>query len=273
MPSHTGTAALLVALVALALPSPAWAQLGAIEAFARNVTDMSFFVNGGDLLGGSDELTSGDFGLTSFGVELLFSVGEVTRPVRGARVSDSDPATERDSVRLVWKSMEVTRSDGVVDTVYHYEVEAVPPPEPVEETIWFLEVGIGYGQIQGFEMKDPSLDIRGAVRDLPAVSLYASYEPTGTYAGLRTGFMKTQGLQLIHSGGEVLQGDADAFFVGALVGQAKDLGAFILFAESGYAARYFPSVEWDSDPLPAGTPRDLGISGWYLGTGVQFAFR
>lgn len=271
---HRASAAAAAVLLLLGLPGALRAQLGAVEAFARNVTDLSFYYTTGGLAWGSDELTSDPFGTNSYGVELLFSVGEVTR--RLPRPANARPAAPRDSVQLVWTGMTVTRSDGRVDTVYTYEVQPAPPaPPPPTETIWYLELGIGYGQIQGFEMADPDLEIHGSVRDLPSVSLYASYEPWGSYLGLRTGYMKTRSLQVVAEGiDDPFTGDADAFLFGAVVGQAYEVSSLNFFVEGGYTRRAFPSVEWRGPgPLPSGIPRELDVSGWSISTGIQFGFK
>lgn len=260
-----------IALFLLFLPTPARAQLRAIEAFARQVTDLSFYFSTGDLLGGSDELSTGDFGLAAYGVELLFTVAEIRRPVPGAEA----PPPPDDSVRWVVREMEVTRSGGQVDTVYRYDAVPVQRAGVPRETIWLMELGIGYGQLVGFRSEfDDRLDLRGAVRDLPAVSLYASYEPWGIYLGLRTGFMKTVDLQVVETDGEAFRGGAEAFLFGAVVGYALPAMGMNLFLEGGYSLRYFPSVNWTgSAELPDGVPRDLGVSGWLLSTGLQFPLK
>ncbi len=254
-------------LTILGAPDPAAAQFGALEAFARKVTDLSFYFNAGDLFSGGDELRTDDGGLRQFGVELLFSVGSVDR------VTGPAP-TQADSARLVWTEMVVVKGDdGSIDTTYVYEVRPAPTPGPPTESVWFFEMGFGYGQMSGFESVDPSLDLRGSIRDLPAVSLYASYEPWGTYVGLRTGYQKLQSLQVFDENGTSFKGRAENFFAGALVGYAKEFAGLNLFVEAALGVRDFTSVEW-SGPIgtqPPGTlPREMALSGWTIGTGLQF---
>lgn len=249
------------------LPTHAAAQFGPVEAFLRNVTDLSFYGSVGRLFPHSDQLSSAH-DVNAYGIEVLFPIGTIDRPVHGA-----EAPPRQDSVRVVWKGMEVKRSEGHVDTVYTYEVEAVPPRPTPERTIWTFEMGLGYGQMSGFRLRDPTLDLRGAVRDLPAASLYATYEPTGTYGGLRSGYMKTQGLQLITDSGDRISGSADAFLVGGALGEAIEVGAVAIFLESAYTVRYFPSVQWQAGTLPAGAPRDLGLSLWSISLGIQVSLR
>ncbi len=177
-------------------------------------------------------------------------------------------------MEITWNRMEVTRTKEGVDSVFYYDVEPVSPPVPHTETIWTVELGIGYGQTSGFRLADENLEFRGSVRDLPAATVYASYEPWSTYFGLRTGFMRTNSLQVIdQTSGERFSGEAEAFLAGVLVGYAYSIGEFWAFTEAAYTSRYFPSVEWSGGILPQGIPTDLPTSGWTLTTGVQFPIR
>jgi hypothetical protein len=255
-------------LTILVAPDRAAAQFGALEAFARKVTDLSFYFNAGGLFSGGEDLRTDDGGLQQFGVELLFSVGSVDR------VTGPAP-TQTDTARLVWTEMVVVKSDdGSEDTTYVYEVRPTPAPTAPTEAIWYFEMGFGYGQMSGFESSDPSLDLRGTIRDLPAVSLYASYEPWGAYVGLRTGYQKLQSLQVFDENGVSFKGRAENFFAGALVGYAKEFAGLNLFVETAVGLRDFTSVEWSGPigtPPLATLPRALAVSAWTVGTGVQFA--
>jgi hypothetical protein len=251
-----------------ALPTGAEAQLGPIDALARRVSDLSFYYSRGGLAGGSSGLSDDAFGMTSFGVELLFEVAEIPSSAARRRRSDAEPTT-----RQVLRSVDIHRgSDGRVDTVYHYEVvRSGPPSYGADDILWTLEVGIGYGQVQGLELEDPGLDLNATIRTLPSLTLYLSYEPWGTYLGMRTGFLRTHALQVIDGDGSVFSGDGEAFMMGGLVGYAFALDPTYLFVESGYTVRDFPSVEWSGQaPLPAGTPRQLDASGWFVSAGIQF---
>jgi hypothetical protein len=248
----------------LAGAAPGAAQLGAIEALLRNVTDVSFYAGSGVLFPKPDLLDESEHGLSAYGVELLFEIGAVRR----ARPSNSPPSP--DSVTLVWTGMEVRRSDGRADTVYTYQ------PRPVArsvayDTAWTFELGVGYGQTAGFEAADPDTELRGSVRDLPAVTAYASYETIGAYFGMRTGFMRTQALQVSTPDGTTWRGSAEAFLLGAVLGQAFEISGITAFVEAGYMIRHFPSVQWDGPaPLPAIVKRDLRLSGFVASIGIQF---
>ena len=247
----------------LAAPRPSEAQLGAIEAFARRVTDVSFYVSTGDISPSSEGLETGRFGLASYGLELLFSIGEVGRP---PPESASEPS---DTVQMEWIQTTVTRHDDHTDTTDVFEVRKVRREFPTEP-IWLFEMGLGYGQVVGFSGSGSETDLRGTVRDLPSVSFYASYEPVGAYFGLRSGFMRVQGLQYYDETGGSISGKAESFLASGLVGYAVEILGFNLFAESGYALRHFPSVEWSGGTAGGTQPRELNLSGWFLSTGIQF---
>lgn len=248
--------AAITMLLLLAAPRPAVGQLSAVEALLRNATDLSFYFNTGGLMPSSDALTTGDWGLAGFGVELLFEVGRV----RARSTAATATVAAGDQARQ-WTEMRIVRKGEQVDTTYVYE----------DEVLWTFELGVGYGQVTGFQSRDEGLDLRGAVRDLPAVSLYANYEPLRAYAGLRSGFMRTQGLQVYADDGTPISGTAESFLAGVVLGKSLAIGSMTLFLETAYWLRHFPSVQWSNGgPLPPGTPRDLTLSGWSVGTGIQF---
>lgn len=259
----------LAALIGLLVPSPGAAQFGAVETLAQNVSDLSFYYSWGGA-GGSTSLATDFGGLTAFGVELLFEVATIPSAAAREQRAAASPVT-----REVLRGIEIHRgSDGTVDTVYHYDVVRSPPAYSPEDIMWTLEVGIGYGQVQGLELRDPTLELNAMIRTLPSVSLYMSYEPLGTYLGLRTGFLRTYALQVIDADGTVFPGSAEAFLMGGLLGYAFAIDPTYLFIEAGYTARTFPSVEWTvQGPIPAGVPRQLDVSGWGLAVGIQFPVR
>jgi hypothetical protein len=250
-------------LVAGFRPRPAQGQLGAIEVLARRVSDLSFYFGVGDLFPHTGEVTSGDFAMASFGMELLFEVGSVEERIESSRPPPTDTAA------LTWTEMVVVRSGGKADTTYVYEVRPVRRAVPMR-TIWLFELGLGYGQVVGFESTESDLDLRGSVRDLPSVSLYASYDPIGVYFGLRSGFMKLQGVQVFNADSQVWRGRADAFLAAGLAGYAVEVIGLNVFLEGAYSVRHFPSLEWTGPALPANIPRELTLSGWSVTTGIQF---
>jgi hypothetical protein len=251
---------LVAAAGATLIPAPAAAQYGFLGSLANRFSDLSFFANAGGLLPEHDAVRADR--LKSFGLEILFEIGTVTRQAGPAPVPT-------DSVRVVWREMRVERTAEGVDTVNIYDVERVTASAPTVD-VWTFEIGLGYGQMSGFDVREPTIEMKGSIRDLPAVSLYASYDASGTYFGLRSGLMETSALQVIDEGGEAYKGSAKSFMAGLLVGQAWSIAGLNLFVEGAYMMRDFPSVEWASSTPPPGTPRSMNLSGWSLGGGVQF---
>jgi hypothetical protein len=260
-----------LAAVAAVAGSPAAlsAQFGPVEALATRVSDLSFYFGTGAISAGS-ALETNALGVRTFGVELLFEVAQIpTAEARRRR------AAWPDSTLAVLERMEVRQSAGRSDTVYHYSVERVGAPAQPDDIVWTMEVGIGYAQLEGLRLRDPDLELNATLRYLPAVTLYLTYEPLGTYLGMQTGFMRTDALQVVDPAGEVYRGRAEAFMMGAVGGYAFPLSPAFLFVEGGYTLRTFPSVEWTTTPgpLPPGMPRRLDASGWTVTAGIQFPVR
>lgn len=241
------------------LPAPAAAQFGIYDALARTFSDVSFSGSVGGLAGSGTGVRADR--LSAFGIEVLLEIGSVSRP--------AGPAPARpDSVALRWTEMRVVRSAEGVDTVNTYVVSPVTDATPAVP-VWLFELGVGYGQVTGYGSAAPGLELKGAIRDLPTVSLYASYVPTGTYFALRSGFMRFHALQVIDEAGRAYAGDADALRAGAAVGQVLRLLNLDFFVEAGYAIRSFPSVQWSGSPPPT-APREIRANDWSLGGGIQF---
>ena len=252
-----------IALAAGLFPPPAAAQLGGLEGLARRINSANFYVSHGGLAPDRDDISERGRGLRAFGVETLIEIRTVTRPIPGT-------STERDTANVRWTAMEIVRRQGQADTIYHYEVETVTA-SPRSEDLWLFELGLGYGQVSGFKSGRADLDLRGSVRDLPAVSLYATYEPRNLYFGVRSGFMKLHNFQVYDEAGEVYEGKAESFLAGGVFGYAPEWRDMIPFVEFGYTIRDFPSIDWSEDVVPPGIPRDLSVSGWSIGVGIQFS--
>lgn len=253
--------AAVVALVApVAATSPAAAQFGLVESLFERVTDISFYASRGALAPRPAAVRAAH-GLKGFGVELLFQVGAATRRV----------APPPDTLVLRLKERRVTHSGARADTVDTYDI-AEPADTGLEE-VWTFELALGYGQLTGFELADRTVELHGSVRELPAVTLYASHVASGAYAGVRTGLIQTHALRLYDADGASHQGSAEAFELGGALGWTRELAGVFPFLEAAWTARSFPSVEWDTDVLPAAAPRELRLSGWSVSAGVQVPLR
>jgi hypothetical protein len=247
-----------LAWTALLPAAPAAAQFGVYDSLARRFSDVSFSAHTGGLAGAAGSLTADR--LTHFGIEVLLAVGSVNR-VTG-------PAAPGDTVALRWREMRVVNSPAGADTINTYDVVRLTHPAP-SVPVWAFEIGVGYGQTAGYETNLPGLRLAGGIRDLPAISLYASFVPTGSYIAARSGYMRFHGLQLFDDQGETWTGDAESFMAGGAIGQVMTLLNIDFFAEAGYSARSFPSVRW-SGPTRGDLPRSISAHNWSIGVGMQF---
>jgi hypothetical protein len=152
----------------------------------------------------------------------------------------------------------------------------------LQDTTMTIEVGLGYGQLAGFRGTG-TLDLRGSVRELPTISVYATWQHAlfghlYPYLAVRTGLLVLQSVRAFE--------DSTAGFtnVYSLAGSAFQLGgvggvAFPIsrgaqtyfFAECYYMHRRFSSVEWASPGkgIPVAAPRTLNLSGFGLTAGLQ----
>ncbi|CAN5658069.1 hypothetical protein BH23GEM9_BH23GEM9_23660 [soil metagenome] len=250
----------LLACAVVLWPTPAAAQFAIYDTFARSFSDVSFFAATGRLAGNPAGISAGR--LSSFGIEVLLEIGSVNRLV-------GQPTMAADTVVLRWTEMRVVNTATGVDTVNTYEVRRLTPVQPVE-AIWSFELGVGYAQTTGYRSVSPDLELTGAVRDLPALSLYAAYIPLGTYLGLRSGFMRFHGLQIYDAAGQVYQGDAESLMAGVAIGQFTSLLHLDFFVEANYSLRTFPSIRWSGAPSPI-LPRQITANSWAIAAGIQFS--
>jgi hypothetical protein len=142
---------------------------------------------------------------------------------------------------------------------------------------WGVELALGYGQLSGFTSDDPAVDLRGAVRQLPSLAVYASRKRQmmgfdQVYFGFHTGFLHTVNLQAYDAQGRQYSAQGETFEFGFSVGVWEERGFFV---EPGYWFRRFPSLNWafpgGVEGLPPEWPRALNLSGPSISLGYQFA--
>jgi hypothetical protein len=124
----------------------------------------------------------------------------------------------------------------------------------------------------------------GAIRELPAVSLYFSHLPAGSddrklswYVGVRTGLAQLQSLRAYTGTADdgapdqIYSGGGTTFEFGLVTGAAMELGSVTLFVEPGYTHRQFSAVEWDGidGNIDDALPRSLNMSTWAISAGTQ----
>lgn len=151
----------------------------------------------------------------------------------------------------------------------------LPSPEGIE-----LELGLGTRFLRGFGTKEPTLDLRGSVRTLPEVSVYATrpevmgHRVVQPYAGLNFGFAQLWNVRGYDPEGTQYEVDSEAFEVGVTVGAFLNMAVLSgLFVEGTYRHRRFDSLDWSipgSPVLPAGWPRELNVSTALVTVGWQF---
>ncbi|MGH7720254.1 MAG: hypothetical protein ACREON_15600 [Gemmatimonadaceae bacterium] len=266
-----------LALVA-ALPSVARAQFGLVEGLFSNVSSVGMYGIWGGFAPDSKSLTTGDpgepprqIGVYGWGFELAFQVGALTRPRTGfAERPRSDTARTLSSVT-------VTRHGDEADTSYvHTVIVTTVTPR---DTTWLIEIGLGYGQVGGFRAQDPTFDLRGTIRELPAFSVYLTHTKSDLYMGLRSGLLELQSMRIYDQSGELSTVDGSTFSLGLMAGRSFGVpGGFenlSFFVEGAYTFRKFASLEYDTPftVFPERYPRELSFSGWDVGVGFQLDLR
>jgi hypothetical protein len=142
-----------------------------------------------------------------------------------------------------------------------------------------FELGLGGNTLTGLEATEPSLDLRGSLRTLPAVAVYATGigvsdgSPVEPYAGLSFGLAELWHARGYDADGAVYPVEAEAFELGATAGLYVDRVVPGLYVEVGYRHRHFGSLAWEAEALPAGWPRALDASAWQAIVGWQFRLR
>lgn len=224
----------------LALPSSALAQIGGLDQLFDRITDVSVFGSSSWLHPKPKVLTAGTPGEP---VErgALFGYGlELSFEV--GKVQRVSGRRSRDTTSLV-----------------------------------LFELALGYSQIAGFRAQDTTFDFRGALRELPSLSIYASWFPdrrVSFYTGIRSGFAELHNAQFYDSGedGPVYPIEAQTIQAGLVAGIFAELFNLDFFVEPSYVYRKFPSLKVDTeDPItiPKRFPRELDFSGFVLSFGVQ----
>jgi hypothetical protein len=140
---------------------------------------------------------------------------------------------------------------------------------------WAFELGLGYEHVTGF-VAPPSagLDLRGSLRTVPRLSLYAA--PTVTvatvrpYVTLNTGLVQLRTVRAYDSTGVQYGLEGDTFEFGLGAGLIHESG---LFLEATYRNRALSSVDYKFPPgtsaVPPGWPRALNFTGFQVSFGYQ----
>ena len=168
-------------------------------------------------------------------------------------------------------------SDDNLDTrgsaLLGYGVEVLFAIKDDPKSSYAVELALGYNYLTGFRSTNPALDLRGSMRTLPELSVYATYEKLGRvepYIGIHTGLLDLWHTQAYDSDGEQYSVSSEAFQAGLTTG----IVVRGVWVEGSYRIRNFPSLDWvlpgEETALPAEFPRTLDLSGWSLRVGYQF---
>jgi hypothetical protein len=214
-----------------------------------------------------------------YGVDVTYQVTKVPLP-----------GSSNKEVEDAWKPArkEITDHNGRKDTTVVYE--------PVEDSTIMssylqIDVGLGYSEFSGFSAIDNSFELRGAIREIPAVSVYGTVSSDSPHSllhklrlrvGVRSGLIQLNDVQAIDpvgdGNGDVYFGTAQTFQLGGVAGLAlaykKEIYPYI---EWMWMRRKFQSVQWtftdESHTVPERFPRELDFSGPSLSIGMRIQLK
>lgn len=157
---------------------------------------------------------------------------------------------------------------------YGFELIIDLNPQGPTNKDWSFELGLGFDYLKGFGAKEPTLDLRGALRSLPTVSGYASapaWHGLSLYGGVSTGFVQLWNARGYDPNGTPYPVGGETVQIGGSLGVYQQIGIFV---EVSRHYREIRSLEWT---LPAGTtalppnwPRSLDLTGNFITVGYQF---
>lgn len=136
-----------------------------------------------------------------------------------------------------------------------------------------FQFAVGYGQIAGFQSRNPSLDVRGVMRLAPEVSFYITRVVNDwfmPYAGVHTGIVTLTNVQAY-----ITPGDTAASFSANTMQFGATVGLFLpynFFVDAGYRYRDFRALEWrlPRGVLPRNWPKAIIMNAAQVTAGYQF---
>jgi hypothetical protein len=268
-----GTILLTAIALSMGLSTKSAAQF---EGFLDKVTDINIFQSCWDA---GDRSASEDcFGRGGYGLEVMWNLGRFPSR-KGA------PEEKRTTVVRRYGRSSGTADDtaaALLDSTVTYQVST---PSIAMDRAILLELALGYSQFSGFGSSDDRYQLEGSVRELPAVTLYASFPnrlgPITPYLGLRTGLIELRNAQIYvpinADTAATFSGTAQAFQLGVALGVATPqwIPRTQLTGEVSYNLRNFPSVQWATAgaKTPNFLPRSLDFSGLSFSIGAQVSIR
>lgn len=281
----------LTFLVALT-PHPLSAQFDVINKALEKIETVSVYYLYGGFKPPSEDLTTSrelDYtkqtGLQGFGFEVAIQVASI--PGKAVPTAKCDtrwrdiPLTRKVIIDTIAITTTTKKENGNETTTREVKTTEIPRPKCREDAITF-SIGLGYSQMSGFNGGSDSLDIRGALRTLPALAFYAAFNAersVSPYLGFSVSLEQLHSLRayrlsptLDSATTTAFKGSGSTFGASLAGGVVVDLRRINLFLEPSYTVRYFPSIEWEADKngtLPLNLPRRLRMSGWQIAVGLQ----
>jgi hypothetical protein len=211
-------------------------------------------------------------------IEDALHVGKARKPVTAA--DSAALAAQYDTTSMtIKKRSNVAAMAGTltrVDTVLVLTPKAAKPDTYVD-----FDLGISYGQLDGVRQILP-YEVRGYVRELPALSLYATVRPfggwwsfLGFYGGVRVASISLQDTQLFVPTSDsvpIVSLSASTFATGLTGGLEFALPNNVrLVVERSSMRREFNSLAYNpSKSIPRDVPHSLSLSGSNIDFGVSF---
>ncbi|HEX8111793.1 MAG TPA: hypothetical protein VF516_28875 [Kofleriaceae bacterium] len=144
---------------------------------------------------------------------------------------------------------------------------------------WDIELAVGYDQMFLRSKFVNKYGLRGTIRNLPAISIYAS-SPNGLYAGFGTGLVSLNNVSAFLDGHRAFTVGGDTFDLAGRIGVSKDLGDKVatkysranLFIELAYHARFLGNVTYGMG-APDTLPGSLYFGGVVASIGAQVSLK
>jgi hypothetical protein len=267
--------ALVLLVVALASsPRPASAQIG-FESLLKDVNTFSFFFSCWNASGGIATKNSCPSEKNGYGLEVSYVLAKL--PVRGG-----DMVRTKARMQPTGMTVKCTSSGCETDTTFNYVPAKATPTKYVQ-----LELALGYSQFSGFQSTDPTLELRGAVREIPAVAVYGTFVDDNArgilkyiepYLGVTSGIIQLSNVTLLDRAKVdtlvAFSANGSAFQLGGAGGIQIPMGDRIsFFSEISYQIRRFPGVQWGgsgSTKIRSAYPKQLDFTGRALTIGLEF---
>lgn len=163
----------------------------------------------------------------------------------------------------------VTRTISGQATTFE-EVLEIKPFSWEEPTVT-LDLGVSFAQSGAFVHNDRTADVRASLRELPALTLYATFQTTTPtwYLGARTGFLSLYNGRAYRD--TTMKFNAETLQLGPVIGMIQTIKGVDVFIEAAYLWREFRTVDWETAAkVPAVLPHRIDLSGASLLVGLQF---